>query len=200
MAQFNFFPFHHEEKERKRAKFKTCCTNGPQPNIFFSFTQPRGTGRNFPTHRSIGPRPIFLIFFPFTGHLLAQGEISRHTALPVLDRFFLFFYATSWNRADVLDALLKRSTQLCCQTNQTKHHCQTTMDLDQSLTSHTLLKGQARKIGANRVNNLFGPQLAKQKTKQLPRYIATLIHKKQTKKRKQTRATAKHNIKQPIIA
>ena len=128
--------------KRKRTKSKICCTNGARPKFFF----------------------------------VVQGEISRHAALSVLNRFFLFFtpprawhraavpgtlpnrsttdpyffiylffYTTSWHRAQVLDALLKRSTQLCEQTNTTKYHCQTTTDLDQSLMSHAPLKGQARK-------------------------------------------------------
>ena len=61
-----------------------------------------------------------------------------------------------------------------------------------------------KQIGVHSINNFFGPQLAKIKNKKTtkktaPRYIATLIHKKQAKKRKQTRATPKHNIKQLII-
>ena len=110
--------------KEKRIKSQTCCTNGPRPNL------------------------CFFLFFP-SRHLVAQGEISRHTALLVLNRFFhvsftpplgteqksptycpiglrpiflsyttswyilflsLFFYTTSWHRAEVFDALLKRST------------------------------------------------------------------------------------------
>ena len=112
---------------------------------FFPFTPPRGTRRNFLTHSFIGQRPIFLFCF-LSRHLVAQGEISRLTAISVPDRFFSFsfpftpprgkeqkspthcsigprpissfFYTTSWHRAEVHDALLKWSTQLCGQTNK----------------------------------------------------------------------------------
>ena len=68
--------------KEKRIKSQTCCTNGPRPNL------------------------CFFLFFP-SRHLVAQGEISRHTAPSVVDR--LFFYATSWYRAEVPDTLLNRS-------------------------------------------------------------------------------------------
>ena len=45
--------------------------------------------------------------FLFSRHLVAQDEISRHAAPSVLDR--LFFYSTSWYRAEVPDTLLNRS-------------------------------------------------------------------------------------------
>ena len=52
-------------------------------------------------------------FFSLSRRLVAQGEISRHTALAVNDRFFFFFsfpfYSTSWHRAEVPDTLLNRS-------------------------------------------------------------------------------------------
>ena len=85
-------------------------------SFLFSFTPPRGTGRNFPTHRYIGPRPIFPFFF-LSRHLVAKSRSPQHTAQSVPDRFLLF-YTTSWHRAEVHDALLKRSTQLCGQTNK----------------------------------------------------------------------------------
>ena len=77
--------------KEKRIKSQTCCTNGPRPNLcFFSFvspfTPPRGIGRNYPTHRSIRPRPMFSIF-PLR-HLVAQSRSPRHTAQSVPDRFF----------------------------------------------------------------------------------------------------------------
>ena len=74
--------------KRQRTKSKTCCPNGP--------------------------RPIFFPFLFLSRHLVAQGEISRYTALSVLvaqsrsprhtaqsvpDRFLFLFYTTSWNRA-----------------------------------------------------------------------------------------------------
>ena len=151
----SFHSYATSRDKEKRIKSQTCCTNGPRPNLclLFPFTQPRGTGRHFPTHRSIGPRPIFSIFplrhlvaqsrsprrtaqsIPdrfffltpprgafflsfFLHHLVAQSRSPRHTAQTVPDRplfvclflFLCFFYTASWHRAEVLDALLKRST------------------------------------------------------------------------------------------
>ena len=60
------------------------------------FTPPRDTEQKSPTHCSNGPRPTFVFFGLFLHHLVAH--------------FFFFFNTTSWHRAEVLDALLKRST------------------------------------------------------------------------------------------
>ena len=79
------------------------------------------------TRCTSGPRPMYL-----SRHLLAQGKISRHTPLSVLDRFFFlshslaqsrsprdtaqsvldrFFFSTPpWHSAAVLDRLLNRSS------------------------------------------------------------------------------------------
>ena len=99
---------------------------------------------------------IIVIYLFLSRHLVAQGEISlRHHYRSSTD-FSFFFYATSWHLVahcpipflHHLVALsrsprriVKCSTQLCGQTNKTKHHCQTATDLDQSLTSHFPLKG-----------------------------------------------------------
>ena len=77
---------------------------------FFSFTPPRDTRRSFLTRSFIGQRPIFRFCF-LSRHLVAQGEISRLTAISVPDRFFLSFsyHATSLQRAEVPNTLLNRS-------------------------------------------------------------------------------------------
>ena len=63
----------------------------------FFFTPSRDTGTISPTHRPFGPRPILPFF---SRHLISQGEISRG------------------KEPKIHDALLKRSTQLCGQTNK----------------------------------------------------------------------------------
>ena len=134
--------------------------------FLFFFTPPRGTRRNFPTHRSIGPRPIFPFFFFFLRHHMTQSISPRHTAQSVPDRFLIliyFFYTTSWHRAEVLDALLKRSTQLCGQTNKKPNiTVRPQWTLTKASRPTPLSRDKQETIGANSVNNFFGPQLAKQ--------------------------------------
>ena len=101
---FHRLPFlrHPMGQSEKEQNPKLAAQTVPDRKCF------RGTGRNFPTHRSIGPRPIFPFFL---SHLVAQSSSPRHT-LPnrsTTDPLF-FFYTTSWHRAEALDALLKRST------------------------------------------------------------------------------------------
>ena len=97
--------FHSYATSWHRAKRK--IQNSLQRYIFFSFTPPRGTGQNFSTHCSIGPRPFFFyatswhrvevpdtllnrsptdFFFP--RHLVAQSRSPQHTAQTV--------HATMW--------------------------------------------------------------------------------------------------------
>ena len=94
---------------RKRTKSKTCCTNGPRPNFFFSQATlwNRAKFPDTPLYRS---STDFCLFFP-SRHLVAQDETSWHTALSVNDRFFffVFFHATSWHRAKFPDSPLYRS-------------------------------------------------------------------------------------------
>ena len=75
----------HLKGQREKNKIPNLLhKRSPTESLFFSlfpFTPPRGTGRNLPTHRSIGPQPIFPCFL----------------------------YATSWHRAEVPDILPNRS-------------------------------------------------------------------------------------------
>ena len=106
-------------------------------------------------------------------HLVAQSRSPRHTAQSVSDRFFLssssrgtfcfffvflFFYTTSWRRAEVPDTLLKRSpTDLCF------------LSLSFSYTTswhifclhHLVAQSRSFRGIANSINNFFDPQLAK---------------------------------------
>ena len=137
-------------------------------------TPPHGTKQKLKTRCTSGPRPIFL---SFSCHLVAQGKISRHSALTIGPRPIFFFYATSWHRAEVLDALLKRSTPPCGPRNKPN----TTVRLKRTLTETsrpTPLKGQARK-GAKQHKYFL---LSSTKTKTAPKYIATLIHKNKQRK------------------
>ena len=84
---------------------KTVCLS---PSIL---TPPHGTGRKENSLHKWCPTD----FFSFSCHLVAQGKISRHTSLLVLDRLFrvflfLFFHAAPWHRAEVLDPQLDRSS------------------------------------------------------------------------------------------
>ena len=102
MAQFQFSLFDHKVNVYGQRKWFSCC---------FPFLRHlmahRAKEKKSETRCTIGPRPMFL-----SRHLVAQGKISRHIPLSVLDRFF-FFYATPWHRAEVLDALLNRSSTDC---------------------------------------------------------------------------------------
>ena len=170
--------------------FLTHRSVGSLPIFPFFSTPPRGTRRNFPTHRSIGPRPIF--------------------------PFVFFFHATSWHRAKFPDTPLHQSSTdffftpprgieqkspthcsigprpisffvlhyIVAQSRSPRHIAQTvhtTMWPDKQnqtpLSNHNgpwpephvqRPSKEQEKIGANSVNNFFGPQLGKQKTKQLP--------------------------------
>ena len=76
---------------------------------FLFFPPPRGTKQKSSTHCSVGRRPNFFFLTP----LVAKSKSHQHTALPVLDRIFVFstpprgterpnfclFHATSWHRA-----------------------------------------------------------------------------------------------------
>ena len=60
--------------------------HGPRPIFLFSFLPPRGTEQKSPTHCSVGRRPNFF----FSRHLMTKSKSHQHTALPVLDRIFVF--------------------------------------------------------------------------------------------------------------
>ena len=73
--------------------------------IFFSFHAASWNSAKFP---DTPPYRSTTDFFFISRHLVAQGEISRHTALSVHDRFFL--HATSWHREKFSDTPLYRSS------------------------------------------------------------------------------------------
>lgn len=97
----------------------TTSRDERSPTEFFFFTPPRGTERNLPTYRSIGPRPIF--HFPFTPPRGTEQKSPTYCPIGLRPIFlsyttswyilFLFFlsYTTSWHRAEIPDILLKRS-------------------------------------------------------------------------------------------
>ena len=113
---------------------------------------------------------IFLSVFDFRirGHLFKEQGILLFNGMQISG------LVAQSRSPRALDALLKRSTQretwewlyLCGQTNKTKHHCQ--MLTQRTLTVLSLTSHAPGTQGANSVKNFFGPQLAKQKTKQLP--------------------------------
>ena len=105
----------HLKGQREKNKIPNLLhKRSPTESLFFSlfpFTPPRGTGRNLPTHRSIGPRPIF--HFPFTPPRGAEQKVPdilpnlSPTDFPFLHHIVVhfvslfFFYTTSWHRAEV---------------------------------------------------------------------------------------------------
>ena len=131
-----FFFFFLHATSWHRTKFPDTPLYRSSTDFSFFFTPPLGTERKSPTHCSIGPRPV---------------------------SYFNFFFTTSWHKAEVFDALLKRSTQLCGQTNKKTN---TTVRPQWTLTKASrptpLSRDKQQTIGANSVNNFIGPQLAKQ--------------------------------------
>ena len=132
---------------------------------------------------------------------MAQGEISLWHHYRSSTDFYFFFYATSWHlvaHCPIPFFTPPRGTE-----RKSSTHCSnaphnyvaretkpnTTVRPQRTLTKAsrpTSLSRDKQDNRGNSVNNFFGTQLAKQKNKTAPRYIATLIHKKQTKERKQT--------------
>ena len=155
--------------KQKRTKSKTCRTNGTRP--FFSFFLSR--------------------------HLVAQGEIPNTPLYRSSTHFFFFFFfhATSGQRAEVPDTLFNPSPTVFFfftpprgTEKKSTTHCSNGPQDYVARQTNGFCKQHKWFLWQNKIKN-----------KTVPRYIATLIHKKQAKKRKQTRATAKHNIEQPII-
>ena len=177
------FPSYATSRDKeKRMKSQTCWTNGPRPNLcfcLFPLTPPCGTRWTLPTQRPIGPRPIF--HFPFTPPRGTEQKsptycpiglrpifsFLHHLVVHFVSLFSLFFYTTSWHRAEVPDTPLKRSpTDLCFLFLSFSYTTVRTQRILTEASRPTVLsRDKQEKKCANSINNFFDPQLAKEKTK-----------------------------------